>query len=112
MLSKILPLGVIVLLSIAGAMADGFIKLASREQPSIGSPWFWLGAVSYFSTAFAWVYVLRHIKLGVIGVVYSYCTVGTLILMGVFVFGETLDRREILGFTLGLISLGLLGRFF
>ena len=82
MLSKLLPLIAILFLSIAGAIADGFIKLASKGHNPIRSPWFWLGALSYFSTAFAWVYVLRHIKLSVVGVVYSYCTIGAMILMG------------------------------
>jgi len=111
MSDRILSLIVIFLLSIAGAVADSFIKLASREHQSIRSPWFWLGAASYFSTAFAWVYVLRHIKLSVIGVVYSFGTIGAMIFMGVLFFDETLNRIEILGIILGLISLGLLGRF-
>jgi drug/metabolite transporter (DMT)-like permease len=111
MLSKFLPLAVIVLLSIIGAIADSFIKLASREHQSLKSPWFWLGATIYFSTAFAWVYVLRHIKLSLIGVIYSYCTVTALILVGVLFFGETLSRTEILGIVLGFISIGLLARF-
>ena len=112
MFERSLPLAVILLLSLAGVAADSLIKVASREHRSLGSPWFWLGAVSYFSTAFAWVYVLRHIKLSVIGVVYSFGTIAAMIVVGVLFFDETLDRTDILGIALGLISLGLLGRFF
>ena len=111
-MSKVLPFAVIVLLSLAGAAADSFIKLASREHHAIRSPWFWLGAMSYFATAFAWVYVLRYIKLSIIGVVYSYCTIGALIIVGVVFFDETLSRREAAGLVLGFVSLGLLGRIF
>jgi small multidrug resistance pump len=60
---------------------------------------------------FGWVFALRHIKLASIGVVYSLSIVVLLAALGVFVFGETLNRFEILGFGFAVAAILLLGRF-
>ena len=63
------PILVTIAFSLVGVLGDYFLKLASgREQP-LRSGWFYLGFGLYASTAFGWVYVMRHLKLATISVV-------------------------------------------
>jgi small multidrug resistance pump len=111
MFLKILPLFAVILLSIIGVSADCIIKLASKDPQPIKSVYFWCGAALYFLMAFGWVYTMRHIKLGSIGVIYSFSTASLLILVGALFFRESLTRTEQVGIVFGLISISLLGRF-
>lgn len=97
--------------SIIGVVGDYFLKLASAEANPLKSGWFYLGFVLYASTAFGWVFVMKSLKLGTIGVLYSVCMVLFLTAIGVVVFKETLNYYEIAGLVLAVISLTLLTRF-
>jgi small multidrug resistance pump len=102
---------VTVAFSVIGVVGDYFLKLASgREQP-LRSGWFYLGFALYASTAFGWVYVMRHLKLGTIGVVYSVSMVLLLTAIGVVAFKESLNLYELAGIGLAVASLVLLMRF-
>jgi drug/metabolite transporter (DMT)-like permease len=101
---------VAVVMSGVGIAGDYFLKRAS-ERPSPLATWAFLaGLVLYASTAFAWVYVMRQLKLATIGVIYSVSMVLLLAAMGVFFFGESLNRSEVLGIVLAIASLFLLAR--
>jgi len=50
-----------------GVLGDAFLKLASAREQSLRSGWFGLGFVLYASTAFGWVFVMKHLKLATIG---------------------------------------------
>src|SRR5262249_16878550 len=79
---------VTVAFSVIAVVADYFLKLArAREQP-LASGWFYLGFALYASTAFGWVFVMRHLKLGTIGVLYSVSMVLLLTAIGVVFFRE------------------------
>jgi drug/metabolite transporter (DMT)-like permease len=65
----------------------------------------------YASTAFGWVFVMRHLKLATISVVYSISMVLLLTAVGVVLFGESLNRYELAGIVLAVASLVLLVRF-
>jgi small multidrug resistance pump len=67
--------------------------------------------VLYASTAVAWTFVMRHLTLATIGVIYAMCMILLLALMGVVVFDEPLHRSEIVGIVLALAALVLLVRF-
>jgi multidrug transporter EmrE-like cation transporter len=69
------------------------------------------GFLVYASTAFGWVFVMRHLKLGTIGVVYSVSMVLLLTLVGTRWFGESLNYSEMAGIALAILSLILLVRF-
>jgi drug/metabolite transporter (DMT)-like permease len=102
---------VTVAFSLVGVVGDYFLKLASgREQP-LRSGWFYLGFALYASTAFGWVYVMRHLKLATIGVVYSVSMVLLLTAVGVVLFRETLNAAEWAGIGLAVAALVLLTRF-
>lgn len=99
---------VIVSMSIFG---DYLLKLASQKDQWVTSPQFLGGAVLYGFTAFGWVYAMKYLTLGAIGVSYSILSILTLTALGVLVFKETLGAREILGIALAFVSLGLMSRF-
>jgi multidrug transporter EmrE-like cation transporter len=97
--------------SVVGVVGDYFLKLASEKEAPLRSIWFYVGFVVYASTAFGWVFVMRHLKLATISVVYSVSMIVLMTAMGVLFFRETLTGFEILGLLLAIASLILLTRF-
>ena len=65
--------------SIVGVVGDYFLKLASKDDPFYKSIWFYIGFVVYGSTALGWVFVMKHLKLATIGVVYSVSMTATIL---------------------------------
>ena len=97
--------------SIIGVLGDYFLKLASQQARTFRAPTFYIGFVLYAATAFGWVFVMKHLKLGTISVLYSVSMVVLLTTVGVTFFRETLNAYEILGLVLAIASLVLLVRF-
>jgi small multidrug resistance pump len=97
--------------SLIGVVGDYFLKLASEKEASMKSGWFYLGFALYASTAFGWVFVMKHLKLATIGVVYSVSMVLLLTTVGVVFFRESLNYYEIAGLMMAIASLVLLMRF-
>ena len=97
--------------SVVGVLGDYFLKLASGAPNSLRSKWFYIGFVVYASTAFGWVFVMKHLKLATIGVVYSVSMILLLTAIGVVAFRETLNAYEFAGLILAIASLVLLMRF-
>jgi drug/metabolite transporter (DMT)-like permease len=101
---------VAVVMSGVGIAGDYFLKRASEQSQPLTTGTFLVGLVLYASTAFAWVFVMRHLKLATIGVIYSIAMVLLLAGMGMLFFGESLSRSEIAGIALAIASLVLLAR--
>jgi small multidrug resistance pump len=99
-----------VVMSGVGIAGDYFLKRASDRDRPLATGSFLIGLVLYASTAFAWVYVMRYLKLATIGVIYSVSMVLLLAGMGVVFFDESLSRTEIAGIALAIMSLILLAR--
>jgi len=97
--------------SVIGVVGDYFLKLASAREQPLRTGWFYLGFVLYASTAFGWVFVMRHLKLASIGVLYSISMVLLLPAIGVVLFQESLNYFEVIGIVLAVASLVLLMRF-
>jgi multidrug transporter EmrE-like cation transporter len=97
-----------VVMSGVGIAGDYFLKRASERDRPLATADFLVGLVLYASTAFAWVFVMRHLKLATIGVIYSVSMVLLLAGMGVLFFGESLSRSEVAGIALAIASLVLL----
>jgi small multidrug resistance pump len=97
--------------SVIGVVGDYFLKLASAREQPLGTGWFYLGFALYASTAFGWVFVMRHMKLATISVLYSVSMILLLTTIGVVVFRESLNHFEMAGIVLALASLVLLIRF-
>ena len=97
--------------SVVGAVGDYFLKLASAREEPLRTRWFYLGFALYASTAFGWVFVMRHLKLATISVLYSISMVLLLTAIGVMLFRESLNYFEVIGIVLAVASLVLLMRF-
>jgi drug/metabolite transporter (DMT)-like permease len=92
-------------------VGDYFLKLASERARPLRAGAFYLGFALYASTAFGWVFVMRHLKLGTISVLYSVTMILLLTAVGVVLFKESLNAWELAGIVLALASLLLLMRF-
>lgn len=97
--------------SMFGVLGDYFLKLASGESVWFKSKWFYIGFAIYASTAFGWVFVMKHLKLATIGVVYSVSMILLLSVIGVVGFRESLSGYEVAGILMAIGSLVLLMRF-
>lgn len=97
--------------SVVGVIGDYLLKLASEREQPLRSGWFYVGFAVYASTAFGWVFVMRHLKLATIGVVYSVSMIVLLTAIGTVVFREQLHASEIVGLLMAIGSLFLLMRF-
>ena len=102
---------VTVAFSVVGVVGDYFLKLASAKDESLKTPAFYIGFLIYASTAFGWVFVMKHLKLATVGVVYCVSMVLLLTAVGVVAFQEKLNAYEIAGIAMAVASLLLLTRF-
>jgi small multidrug resistance pump len=109
--NKSLAVVVTIAFSLLGVLGDYFLKLASAHDNSLKTMAFYLGFAVYASTAFGWVFVMKHLKLATIGVVYSVSLVLLLTAIGVVLFRESLNYYEIAGLVMAIASLILLVRF-
>ena len=109
--TKTLALVITIAFSVIGVLGDYFLKLASAREQSLRTGWFYLGFVLYASTAFGWVFVMKHLKLATISVLYSVSLVLLLTAIGVVLFRESLNYFEVIGIVLAVASLVLLMRF-
>jgi small multidrug resistance pump len=107
------PIAILVTIafSVLGVIGDYFLKLASAKEHSLKSAEFYIGFVVYASTAFGWVFVMKHLKLATVGVVYCVSMVLLLAAIGVVGFKESLSGYEIAGIAMAIGSLILLVRF-
>jgi small multidrug resistance pump len=109
--NKTVAVLVTIAFSVVGVLGDYFLKLASAKEESLKSPWFSIGFALYAATAFGWVFVMKHLKLATISVLYSVSMVVLLTAVGVGVFRESLNYYEIAGVILAIAALILLVRF-
>jgi drug/metabolite transporter (DMT)-like permease len=108
--SKMLAVLVTVGFSAVGVLGDYFLKRASGNVHSLKTADFYIGFIIYASTAFGWVFVMKHLKLAQVGVFYCVSMVLLLTVLGVVAFKETLSGYEIAGITMAIGSLVLLAR--
>ena len=109
--NKALAVVVTVAFSLVGVLGDYFLKLASAQEYSYRTKLFCVGFTVYASTAFGWVFVMKHLKLATISVLYSVSMVLLLTAIGVVFFRESLNSAEIAGLVMAVAALILLVRF-
>ena len=109
--TRTLAVLVTIAFSVIGVLGDYFLKLASSRDQPLRTGWFYVGFALYASTAFGWVFVMKHLKLATIGVLYSVSMILLLTAVGVTMFRESLNYAELAGIVLALASLVLLMRF-
>jgi hypothetical protein len=110
-LKNSVPILVTIGFSVVGVIGDYLLKLASAQKEPLRSGWFYVGFAVYASTAFDWVYVMRHLKLATIGVLYSVSMILLLTAIGATAFKEALNAYEVAGLLMAIGSLVLLMRF-
>ncbi len=109
--TRMIAVLVTIAFSVVGVVGDYFLKLASAREQPLRTGWFYLGFALYALTAFGWVFVMRHLKLATISVLYSISMVLLLTAIGVVLFRESLNYFEAVGIVLAVASLVLLMRF-
>jgi small multidrug resistance pump len=109
--TKTIAVLVTIAFSVIGVLGDYFLKVASAREQPLRTGCFFLGFALYASTAFGWVFVMRHLKLATISVLYSVSLVLLLTAIGVVLFQESLTYFEVIGIVLAVASLVLLMRF-
>ena len=87
-----LPLLVTFGFSLLGVVGDYFLKVASGADNPFKTVSFYVGFTVYGSTAFGWLFVMRHLKLATISTVYSVSIILLLTATGVVFFEEKLER--------------------
>ena len=97
--------------SLLGVLGDYFLKVASSADKPFRSVAFYVGFAVYASTAFGWLFAMRHLKLATIGTIYSVSIILLLTALGVVFFNERLRMMEAVGIALAIASLVLLVRF-
>src|SRR3954454_592893 len=88
--------------SVVGVLGDYLLKPASSRENPLRSRWFYVGFAVYASTAFGWVFVMGHLKLATIGVVYSVSMIVLLTGIGVVIFREPLNAYEFAGLAMAI----------
>lgn len=110
-MSNLIPIITVIFLASVGVLGDYFIKLSGSGPKYIIYSKFFLGMFIYSLTAAGWFYVMKHMKLGVLGIFYSLTTVILLAVVGTVIFKEHLNNYELVGIILGVISIIILARF-
>jgi len=109
--NKTVAVVVMIAFSVIGVLGDYFLKLASKRDDSLTTPAFYVGFALYAAAAFGCVFVMKHLKLATIGFLYSVPMLVPLTAVGVAVFRESPNYREIAGVVLAVAALILLVRF-
>ena len=110
MRNTLLPLVVTVGLSFLSVFADYLLKRASGSSQPFSRGYFAGAVCIYAASCFAWIYVLRHVKLATVGAIYSVSAIGLLSVVGITVFRESLSISELVGLASAILALVLLGR--
>lgn len=97
--------------SVVGVVGDYFLKLAADEPRSLRTLWFYIGLFVYGSTAFGWVFAMKHLKLATISAIYSVSMILMLAVVGVVGFRQSLSYLEMAGLAMAIGALVLLVRF-
>lgn len=100
-----------VCLTLIAVFGDSVIKYASNHSGYSGWKWLLAGFVIYGSTVFGWFFVMRKMKLSVLGIVFSVSNVLFLTIAGLIFFNEKLSIMEIIGILIGILSLVILYNF-
>lgn len=110
MKSSAIAIIVTIILALAVAVTDYFLKIASASSSPFLNRNFLIGLLITVLCTFGWVLVMPHLKLAYIGVIYSLTVVLSLAVVGTVFFDETLKPSEWLGVGLAITSLFLLYR--
>ena len=98
-------------LGLFGVIGDYFIKISGSGSKWMDMRWFSIGLILYAVAAFGWFYVMKNLKMSMVGVLYALSSMLFLVLLGVFYFREKLNVYDWIGIGLAIASILLLWRF-
>lgn len=101
----------ILFLPVIFSVAAQLLVKAASFHPIRSSPWLVVIALSIFCYLFAFLLytnTIRHFSISVASPVNTLAVMVTVVLAGVFLWGESLSYRQMVGLLLGLISLILI----
>ncbi len=101
----------VIFLAGMGVFGDYFIKLSGSGPKYIIYSHFFIGMIIYSISAVGWFFVMKHMKLGVLGIFYSVTTAILLVIIGSVFFKEQLSIYDLIGIMLGITSIIILARF-
>ncbi len=90
---------------------DYYIKKASMEQQWSGWKLLLAGSILYAASAVGFFFLMRMFKVFTVGMMHSYAVILLSIFLSLVVFKEKINAREIIGLSLGVISIYLLVSF-
>jgi small multidrug resistance pump len=91
--------------SFVGVLGDYLLKLASAHEHSLETRWCSLGIVVSASPASGWAFVMTHLELAAIRVVYAVSVVWLWTAIGVVLCRASLNSYEIAGLVMAIGSL-------
>ncbi|MFT3690681.1 hypothetical protein [Paenirhodobacter sp.] len=89
------------------AAGDFAIKHASGRADPFTSWQFLSGIILYGLPAIGWLLLMREYSLAQIGVIYSSATILILTALGVFMFGEKVNPKQLAGIAAAIASIWL-----
>lgn len=110
-MDKFISISAALLLTLIGVVGDYFLKRAGSGERYIDFKLFLIGFLLIASTSIGWFYVFKHIKFSTVGAVYGVGAILYLAIIGVLVFGESLNTYEVIGIVSGILSIVLLVKF-
>ncbi len=88
-------------------LGDVAIKIAA-DRAALTSLHMAVGMALYAASAVLWFFAMRHVTLGQAAVAYSMLTLIALFIIGAFVFGEPIGKRELVGVVLALAAMAVM----
>ncbi|WP_136634545.1 hypothetical protein [Pseudooceanicola onchidii] len=110
MFSTFMGLGLSLVTSAIIIFADYSIKIAAEGEDFSSRPMAF-GVGLYVFSAVIWFFTMRHISLGQAAVAYSMFSLIGLFVVGVWVFGETAEWRDMAGIGCALVAMALMLRW-
>ncbi len=101
----------VIALSFVTVFGDFLIKESSIKFSFFANYITFSGCLVYGLTGIGWFYVMKHIELSSLGVVYGVTCAILLTLIGYFIFHEKITGLEFAGLLLGITSIIILTRF-
>ncbi len=89
------------------AAGDYAIKYASGRDDPFTSWQFLSGIILYGLPAIGWLFLMREYSLAQIGVIYSSATIIILTVLGVVMFGEKVNPKQLAGIAAAIASIWL-----
>ena len=104
------PILLIVILSLAGVLADVLLKVSGSGSDIVDWRWLIVASGVYMLTVPGWFLVIKYVSLSSVGALYSVTTILLLVGSDIVFFRKSLGPQEIAGIAFALVAVALLRR--